>query len=66
MNFFLDDNFFMRAALLEAQEAFSRGDVPVGALIVKDGEILSKGSDKKISDPTEHAEIIAIRSAAEQ
>lgn len=66
MNFFLDDNFFMRAALLEAQEAFSRGDVPVGALIVKDGEILSKGSDKKISDPTEHAEIIAIRSAAEK
>ena len=61
-----EDNYYMQQALNEARNAFSRGDVPVGALIVKDGEILSYGSDKKFSDPTEHAEIIAIRSCAEK
>ena len=61
-----EDNYYMLQALKEARNAFSRGDVPVGALIVKDGEILSYGSDKKLSDPTEHAEIIAIRSYAEK
>ena len=60
------DEFFMREALNEAREAFNRGDVPVGALIVRDENIISYGSDKKISDPTEHAEIIAIRSCAEK
>ena len=59
-----DDNFFMSAALDEAKRAFSRGDVPVGALLVHENKILSLGSDKKASDPTEHAEIIAIREAA--
>ena len=58
------DEFFMREALNEAREALNRGDVPVGALIVRDENIISYGSDKKISDPTEHAEIIAIRSCA--
>ena len=62
----VNDNYFMQAALDEAQKAFSRGDVPVGALIVKDEKILSFGSDFKISDPTEHAEIIAIRSCSEK
>ncbi|MBR6901000.1 MAG: tRNA adenosine(34) deaminase TadA [Synergistaceae bacterium] len=61
-----DDNYFMSAALNEAQKAFKRGDVPVGALIVRGNNILSFGSDKKASDPTEHAEIIAIRSCAEK
>ena len=61
-----EDNYYMLQALKEARNAFSRGDVPVGALIVKDGKILSYGSDKKLSDPTEHAEIIAIRSYAEK
>ncbi|MBQ7594447.1 MAG: tRNA adenosine(34) deaminase TadA [Synergistaceae bacterium] len=60
----IHDNFFMNEALNEARNAFSRGDVPVGALIVRNNEILSYGSDAKISDPTEHAEIIAIRSCA--
>lgn len=58
------DNFFMRAAIHEAKNAFSRGDVPVGALIVRENEILSYGSDKKLNDPTEHAEMIAIRDAS--
>ena len=61
-----DDNYYMKEALNEAQKAFSRGDVPVGALIVKGNNILSFGSDRKYSDPTEHAEIIAIRSSAEK
>ena len=61
-----DDNFFMSVALKEAKKAFSRGDVPVGALIVRENNILSFGSDKKFSDPTEHAEIIAIRSCSEK
>ncbi|MBQ3457433.1 MAG: tRNA adenosine(34) deaminase TadA [Synergistaceae bacterium] len=60
-----DHDHYMKLALLEAQKAFSRGDVPVGALLVKDGVIVSSGSDRKISDPTEHAEIIAIRSFAQ-
>ena len=54
----------MRMALNEAENAFSRGDVPVGALIVRDNNILSYGSDKKLNDPTEHAEMIAIRDAS--
>ena len=62
----MNDNYFMRIALDEAKNAFSRGDVPVGALIVRDDNILSFGSDRKSSDPTEHAEIIAIRSCSEK
>ena len=60
----LYDSFFMQKAILEARNAFSRGDVPVGALIVRDNNILSYGSDKKLNDPTEHAEMIAIREAS--
>lgn len=58
------DNLFMQVALNEARNAFSRGDVPVGALIVRNSEILASGSDVKLSDPTEHAEIIALRSCS--
>ncbi len=58
------DDMFMQAALNEAEYAFSRGDVPVGALIVHNNNILSSGSDKKLNDPTEHAEMIAIRDAS--
>ncbi len=61
-----DDNYYMQQAFDEAKNAFSRGDVPVGAIIVKDNQVIAKGSDKKFSDPTEHAEIIAIRSCAEK
>ena len=56
----------MQEALSLAKNALTRGDVPVGALIVKNNEILSSGSDKKFLDPTEHAEIIAIRSCSEK
>ena len=59
-----DDYYYMHFALAEAQNALARGDVPVGAVLVKDDAVISAGSDTKISDPTEHAEIIAIRSGS--
>ena len=59
-----EDNYYMQCALNEAESALSRGDVPVGAVIVKDNAVIASGSDTKISDPTEHAEIIAIRSCS--
>ena len=59
-----EDNYYMSYALKEALKASERGDVPVGALIVKDGEILSIAGDVKSLDPTEHAEMTAIRESA--
>lgn len=56
----------MRAALQQAQKSFSRGDVPIGAVIVRGGEIISQGSNEKTQDPTQHAEIFAIREAAKK
>jgi tRNA(adenine34) deaminase len=57
---------FMRAALDLASEAAAAGEVPVGAVVVKDGEIIGRGYNRPIttSDPTAHAEIIALREAA--
>ncbi len=60
------DEEYMRAAVREAEGAYRRGEVPVGAVIVRGEEILSYGSDKKNTDPTEHAEMTAIRSCAEK
>jgi len=57
----------MREALIVAKSAISTGDVPVGALIVnKDGVIVGKGFNEREAnnDPTAHAEVVAIRSAA--
>ena len=65
-NYMTDDNYYMQRAFDEAKLAFQRGDVPVGALVVKNGGIIASGSDRKISDPTEHAEMIAIRSSSEK
>lgn len=58
---------FMAEALKEAERAFSLGEVPVGAVIVKDGQIIARGHNltETAADPTAHAEIIAIRKAAE-
>lgn len=57
---------FMQMALAEAAEAAARGEVPVGAVIVKDGAALALGSNRieELADPTAHAEILAIRAAA--
>ena len=60
----MDVLYFMSQALLEAEQALRRGDVPVGAVLVLDGEILAVGSNMKTIDPTAHAEIQAIRGAA--
>ena len=60
------DEKFMRAAIGEAKIAASVNEVPVGAVVVKNGEIIGAGLNRSIqdSDPTAHAEIIAIRAAA--
>jgi tRNA(adenine34) deaminase len=57
---------FMRAALALAAVARERGEVPVGALVVLDGEIVGEGYNQPIGahDPTAHAEIVAMRAAA--
>ena len=59
------DLVFMSRALELAREAAAAGEVPVGAVIVKDGEILAEGWNRPIGtcDPTAHAEIIALRAA---
>ena len=57
---------WMREALVEARKAFERGEVPIGAVVVVDGEIVGRGFNQPISsvDPTAHAEIVALRDAA--
>ncbi len=57
---------FMQAALALAANAADNGEVPVGALVVRDGEIIGRGQNSMIArnDPTAHAEILAVRDAA--
>lgn len=56
----------MRLALREAERALAHDDVPIGAVIVKDGEVIGSGHNERElrSDPTAHAEMIALRRAA--
>ena len=60
------DEAWMAQALALARDAASRGEVPVGALVVRDGVVLGRGGNAPIShaDPTAHAEIAALRDAA--
>ena len=60
------DDSWMELALKLARDAAAMGEVPVGALVVKDGEILGQGQNRNLidADPTAHAEIIALRQAA--
>ncbi|HNT00867.1 MAG TPA: deaminase, partial [Candidatus Saccharicenans sp.] len=55
------DRYFMKKALAEASRAAAQGEVPVGAVLVKDNKIVARGYNQSISrsDPTAHAEIIA-------
>lgn len=64
----MTDEDYMRQALDLAREAAAIGEVPVGALVVKDGEIIGRGFNAPISghDPTAHAEIQAMRDAAQK
>ncbi|HEY8762660.1 MAG TPA: tRNA adenosine(34) deaminase TadA [Solirubrobacteraceae bacterium] len=65
-HFFPRDEYFMRLALREAERAPDHDDVPIGAVIVKDGELIGSGHNERElrSDPTAHAEMIALREAA--
>ena len=56
----------MKQAILEADKAQGKGEVPIGCVIVKDGKIIARGHNLRESsnDPTAHAELIAIRKAA--
>lgn len=60
------DPHFMREALAEAEKAAALGEVPVGAVLVREGEIIGRGFNRPISshDPSAHAEMLAIRMAA--
>jgi len=61
-----DDERWMEYALREAEQAYKRKEVPVGAVIVHDGRIIGKGYNQieSLNDPTAHAEMIAITAAA--
>lgn len=60
------DEMFMTLALREAETAYAIGEVPIGAVLVRDGEIIARAYNLRETwhDPTAHAEIIAIRDAA--
>jgi len=60
-----DDAAWMELALEQARLAAEAGEVPVGALIIKDGEIIGQGHNRNLvdNDPTAHAEIVALRQA---
>jgi tRNA(adenine34) deaminase len=60
-----DDLNYLRAAIAEAQAAEINGEVPVGAVVVHNGEIIGRGQNRVLrdSDPTAHAEIVALREA---
>ena len=62
----MNDEFFMREAMSLARAAECLGEVPVGAVVVRDGQIVGRGFNAPIgeSDPTAHAEIAALRDAA--
>jgi tRNA(adenine34) deaminase len=59
---------FMQLALAEARAAAARGEVPVGCVIVRDGELIARAGNRTLAerDPTAHAELLAIRAAAAQ
>ncbi|MEB2846875.1 nucleoside deaminase [Rhizobiales bacterium RZME27] len=61
-------NRFMDEALAEAKAAGERGEVPIGAVVVMDGRIVSRGGNRtrELNDVTAHAEIVAIRMACEE
>jgi tRNA(adenine34) deaminase len=66
LHFFPRDEYFMRLALREAARAPEHDDVPIGAVVVREGEVIGSGHNEREvrSDPTAHAEMIALRDAA--
>ena len=64
--FFPRDDYFMHLAIREAERALEHDDVPIGAVVVRDGEVLAEAHNERElrGDPTAHAEILALREAA--
>jgi len=64
----MSDEVYMREALGLARQAGEVGEVPVGAVVVKDGAVVGRGHNRPIAsrDPTAHAEVVALRDAAER
>ena len=64
--FFPRDEYFMRLALREAERAPAHEDVPIGAIIARDGELIAAAHNERElrQDPTAHAEVLALREAA--
>jgi tRNA(adenine34) deaminase len=62
------DDYFMRLALREAERALEHDDVPIGAVLVREGELAAAAHNERElrQDPTAHAEVIALREAARQ
>src|SRR3954462_15441721 len=62
----MSDEAFMRLAIREAERALEHDDVPIGAVVVKDGEVIGAGCNERElrGDPTAHAEVLALREAA--
>ena len=66
VGFFPRDEYFMRLALREAERALEHDDVPIGAVIVREGELIAAARNERElrSDPTAHAEVLALREAS--
>jgi len=64
----LEKERFLREALKEAKKAYEEGEVPVGALVVREGKVLARAGNKveALKDPTAHAELLAIREACKR
>ena len=62
----MDENFFMKEALIDAQKELEKGEVPIGAVVVLGEDIIGRGYNQPITknDPTAHAEIMALRDAS--
>jgi len=63
----VDDTTYMQAAIAEAELARAKGEVPIGAVLVHEGQVIGRGHNLRetSNDPTTHAEMVAIRQAAE-
>ena len=66
-HFFPRDEYFMRLAMREAERASEHADVPIGAVVVREGEVVAAAHNERElrQDPVAHAEIIALRQAAQ-
>jgi tRNA(adenine34) deaminase len=66
--FFPRDDYFMRLALRQAEQALEHDDVPIGAVVVREGEVIGAAHNEREvrRDPTAHAEVLALREAARE